>query len=319
MLFRSCPTPSSGHVGVDVIYYLKESSTELYYIEIYYEKHTRNIQKKPNDVYLFKVDMTSINLEEMECLKNWVIADTGYSGYNDLNNSDTINEIPKEFDFTVLDMSREIWEEIDDLKDAIRFIDLARDYSVSYIRVIASELGGFIYIRGEMGGIIYSYHVKTNTISLFPIPSTMMPTSHVLMWECRLEGDHREAKSIAVSKMIMELCVGEEYMNFCATCKQCLLAASLIKWSNETSLRRLQMYSLVSPWLMSTSVPFEVLITNEDVVSSKRKEPTWRKVLFGTHLHNVFSSTFYDGALYALGEQGELIVINNLGKEDYYS
>ncbi|PWA44092.1 hypothetical protein CTI12_AA529580 [Artemisia annua] len=50
--------------------------------------------------------------------------------------------------------------------------------------------------------------------------------------------------------MIMELCVGVEYMNFRATCKQCLLAAPLIKWSNETSLRRLQTHSPVSPLLM---------------------------------------------------------------------
>nr|GFD42446.1 alcohol dehydrogenase, C-terminal [Tanacetum cinerariifolium] len=28
------------------------------------------------------------------------------------------------------------------------------------------------------------------------IPSTMLPTSHVSMWECRLEDDHREAKCI---------------------------------------------------------------------------------------------------------------------------
>ncbi|GKB21119.1 hypothetical protein Tco_0855042 [Tanacetum coccineum] len=435
MLFGSCPCPSSGRVGVDVIYYLKGSSTELYYIEIYYEKGTRNIQKKPSDVYLFKVDMTSINWEERECLKNWVIADTGYSGYDDLNDSDTEN-----FDFTVLDTSREIWEEIDDLKDAIIFMDLAREHSVSYNRVIASDSGGFIHIRGEMGDIIYSYHVKTDTISLFPIPSPMLPTSHMLMWECRLEGDHGEAKSIVDSKVemenndeillrsgtddgvkfneshllntpfnlletIMELCVGVEYMNFRATCKQCLLAAPLIKWSNKTSLRKLQTYSLVSHWLMVVDKTRDIIIFTDpmagdnyfmknskvlfDVNSRKwcsrfgwllfkkihrysliffnpftnelrelpeaehffdsfcfsapptsldcmvvgfttktsyvyihlvNRERTWREVCFGNHPHNVCSSTFYGGGdLYALCEQGELIVINNLDKEDYYS
>jgi hypothetical protein len=55
-------------------------------------------------------------------------------------------------------------------------------------------------------------------------------------------------------EMIMELCVSVEYMNFRATCKQCLLAAPLKKWSNEASLRRLQTHSPVSPWLMVVDV-----------------------------------------------------------------
>lgn len=53
-----------------------------------------------------------------------------------------------------------------------------------------------------------------------------------------------------VLKMITELCVGVEYLNFRATCKRCQLSAPVIPRSNETSLRRLQTYSLPSPWLM---------------------------------------------------------------------
>nr|GEZ73704.1 hypothetical protein CTI12_AA475860 [Tanacetum cinerariifolium] len=95
-------------------------------------------------------------------------------------------------------------------------------------------------------------------------------------------------------EMIMELCVGVEYMNFRATCKQCLLAAPLIKWSNEASLRRLQTHSPVSPWLM---------------------KQTWRGLRFGTDPHTVCFSAFYGGDLFVFCEQ-EVIVINNLGKED---
>nr|GEZ74254.1 hypothetical protein [Tanacetum cinerariifolium] len=40
-----------------------------------------------------------------------------------------------------LDMASIKWEEMDDLKDANLFLDLSRDQSVSYSRVIASELG----------------------------------------------------------------------------------------------------------------------------------------------------------------------------------
>lgn len=48
-------------------------------------------------------------------------------------------------------------------------------------------------------------------------------------------------------KMIIEFCVGVEYLNFRATCKQCHLAAPMIQWSK---VGRLQTYSLASPWLM---------------------------------------------------------------------
>ncbi|KAJ0949643.1 hypothetical protein HanRHA438_Chr01g0040871 [Helianthus annuus] len=50
-----------------------------------------------------------------------------------------------------------------------------------------------------------------------------------------------------VLKTIMEFCVGVEYLNFHATCKQCHLAAPMIRWSKGG---RLQNYSLASPWLM---------------------------------------------------------------------
>lgn len=50
--------------------------------------------------------------------------------------------------------------------------------------------------------------------------------------------------------IIMELCVGVEYMKFRATSKHCHLAAPPIQWSSKTTLMRLHMYSLISPWLM---------------------------------------------------------------------
>ncbi|KAL8204915.1 hypothetical protein R6Q57_010538 [Mikania cordata] len=60
-----------------------------------------------------------------------------------------------------------------------------------------------------------------------------------------------------VLKMIMDFCVGVEYLNFRATCKQCHLAAPMVRWSKGG---RLQAYSLVSPWLM-------VLHKDEDIIS----------------------------------------------------
>nr|GFA83170.1 alcohol dehydrogenase, C-terminal [Tanacetum cinerariifolium] len=260
-----------------------------------------------------------------------------------------------ERDITDLDMSVvEIWEQMDDLKDTNFFVDLGRDHSVSYSHVIAAELGGFIHILGEIGDIIYSFHVKDNTISLLHTPSPMLPSSHVSLWEYRFEDDHGETKCIdskvemenndeILSKPvkhngvesseshllnilfnildpIIEHCVGVEYMNLRATCRQCHLALPLIKWSKETSLKRLEMYSTVSPWFVVLNrkqgiITFTDPMLGENYLMKNAQEPSWRPVR-----HNqrpIDSLTFYGGDLYALCKEGGLIVFSNLGKENY--
>nr|GEW19355.1 hypothetical protein CTI12_AA475860 [Tanacetum cinerariifolium] len=427
--------------------YLKGSSTELFYIEIAFDEETfdeeseNTTEKKPTDVCLFKSDMTCINWEERECFKDWDITsvNTRVPGCDDLEDSSSEDSVRSSEIWTnyyrpEMDMSRKVWEVIDDLKDAIFFMDVSCDYSVSYSPVVTSKLGGFIHIRGEMGKTIYSYNVKDNTISLSSIPSPMLPTSHVSMWECRLEDDHGEAKCVVDYKeemgnnnqeflrsgsdygvesknshllnipsdlleTIMELCLGVEYMNFRATCKRCLLVAPLIKWSNETSLRKLQTHSLVSPWLMVVDrkrgiITFtdpmsgdnyflknsKVLIDENDRICYSRfgwllfkkrdlnrlvffnpftddlrelpaanydleglcfsapptsldcmvvgfttervyfhfvnRQRTWRERRVDTNPHNVCFSAFYDRDLFVFCEEGEVIIINNLGKED---
>nr|XP_043624482.1 F-box protein At4g00893-like [Erigeron canadensis] len=175
-------------------------------------------------------------------------------------------------------MTAMMWEEMADPKNAVFFVDLVSDKSIFYRHAISSELGGYVHIRDETGKMIYSYDVEDKTISLSSVP---FPTCHMLLWECRLEGDHREAQCIIDSKregedkmlatsvmddkvefnsmmsesglqnipfhlleMIMEFCVGVEYMHFRATCKRCHLAAPLIPWSNKETA------TLISPWLM---------------------------------------------------------------------
>ncbi|GKC66913.1 hypothetical protein Tco_1099511 [Tanacetum coccineum] len=51
-------------------------------------------------------------------------------------------------------------------------------------------VGGYIQIRDKTNNILYSYHVKENTISLSSMPSLVPPTSNVSVWEGRLEDDH---------------------------------------------------------------------------------------------------------------------------------
>ncbi|GJT47632.1 hypothetical protein Tco_0973789 [Tanacetum coccineum] len=260
LLLGPSPFPSS-YIGCDRTHFLKGSCTELFYITVAF------LEGSLLGAYCFKLDMTSLRSEDIERFKDFDM---------------TGKDVKEEVDYSDLEMSRKMWEGMVDLKDAMFFMDLAGDRSVYYRPAIASEVGGNIYIRDKMGQIMYSCNVKNNTISLSSLPSRVLPTSHVSLWECRLEDGHGEAKCtidpkpeedqrvvrsvthnevefdgwnllnlpVDILETIMEHCVGVEYMNFRATCKHCHLAAPLIKWSTKTSIRKLQDYSLVSPWLM---------------------------------------------------------------------
>ncbi|MFS7908697.1 hypothetical protein Hanom_Chr01g00086181 [Helianthus anomalus] len=112
---------------------------------------------------------------------------------------------------------------------------------------------------------------------------------------CRLQGDRGEIKSrqqehkeyevggnstsveenmesrllntpFDVLKTIMEFCVGVEYLNFRATCKQCHLAAPMIRWSKGG---RLQNYSLASPWLMMLDTERGVISVTDPMFGDK--------------------------------------------------
>nr|GEU49536.1 cation/H+ exchanger, cation/H+ exchanger, CPA1 family [Tanacetum cinerariifolium] len=218
-------------------------------------------------VYLFKLDITSVKPEDMEKFKE---VDMSCKSWHDLE------------DFSDVLASMYLWEQLFDLKDGIFFVDLTRDNLTCYIPGIVSEPGGYIHIRDRMDNILYSYHVKEDTIS----PSLVLPTSNVSVWECRFEDDHGGAKCTPDSKqeksqivvrkesdneiglnewnllnlpfdileLIMEHCGSVEYLNFRATCKRCEAAAPLIQQSNKTSLMRLQTHSFVSPWLMVVDI-----------------------------------------------------------------
>nr|GEZ38300.1 cation/H+ exchanger, cation/H+ exchanger, CPA1 family [Tanacetum cinerariifolium] len=260
LLLGASPFPSS-NLCSDLTSFLKGSCKELFYIIVGFN------EGRLEGVYLFKLDMTTLKSEEIERFKNLDMSSMMWHEVEDLEDLDT---------------SKDMWEELIDLKDTIYFVDLTRDHAVYYKPETASDLGGYIHIRDRMGKILYSYHVENNTISLSSMPSLVQTTSNVSVWECRLKDGHEEAKCTIDSKqeeeqimvklvtdnkigfnesnllnlpfdileMIMEHCVGVEYMNFRATCKHCHLAAPLIHWGNKTSLGRLQAYSLLSPWLM---------------------------------------------------------------------
>ncbi|XP_076898969.1 uncharacterized protein LOC143552701 [Bidens hawaiensis] len=154
-----------------------------------------------------------------------------------------------------LDMDNLRWEKMEDLKDVAFFLDFAHDYSAFYS---PSGLGGYVHFLDEYGKVIHSYDFKNKTIAL----SSM--SEHRLHGEIKSQQEDGGGNEVArvdkeimesrllnvpfdVLKTIMEFCVGVEYLNFRATCKQCQLAAPMIQWSKGG---RLQTYSLLSPWLM---------------------------------------------------------------------
>nr|XP_043609453.1 uncharacterized protein LOC122581309 isoform X2 [Erigeron canadensis] len=269
LFFGPCPFVPS-HRCKHWIHFLKGSCSELFYIRVGFLDENK---KTPGDVYLFRLDLTRINWEDLEGLKNWDMTGMTHDDLNDLEYDD----------FNDLDTAREMWDEVRDLKGSNFFVDLGRDNSIFYTPTTGSEFGGFVHIRDKMDNVIYSYNVNYQTIILCPIPSPSLPTSHVLLWECSLPEDKEENISMVDNKkdedaivvrsvnngpigtdesgllsipfdvlaMLMEFCVGVEYMNFRATCKRCHLAAPLKQWRNKTALRSLQSYSLVSPWLMA--------------------------------------------------------------------
>ncbi|GJY93411.1 cation/H+ exchanger, CPA1 family protein [Tanacetum coccineum] len=261
LLLGAYPSPSWLRYD-DVTYIMKGYRTELFCFKVaFYEN-------RPEAVCFYKLDMTSVKSEDMERFKG---IDMSCKSWHDM--VDSFNDILT---------SMGLWEQLFDLQDAVFFLDLGRDNLAYYRPGIASELGGYIHIRDKMDNILYSYHVKENTISLSSMPSLVLPTSNISVWEFRLEDDHGGAKSTLYSnqeenqilaksvtdneielnewnllnlpfdvmKLIIEHCGSVEYMNFRATCKRCEVAAPLIQWSNKTSLMKLQKYSLVSPWLM---------------------------------------------------------------------
>ncbi|PWA64353.1 hypothetical protein CTI12_AA345250 [Artemisia annua] len=260
MLFAGRPDPPF-HRGSKRKYFLTGSNSELFCIII-----GLNFDVETDTTFstmsLNKVDMTSIDWAKLEGLKRL----------------DLTAKSPEEMEeeFNEMELSSEIWEKIEDLKDGNFFVDLARDNLVAYSPAVASEFGGKIHIRSKTGKIIYSYNLSDGSILLSSMfPSPVLPTSRVSVWECRLAVDYAKAtqevedkdREIVVRQMIMEFCIGLEYLNFRATCKRCHLAAPVLQWRGEAALKRLENYSLLSPWLM--------------VVDKKRGVVTFEDPLFG--------------------------------------
>ncbi|XP_071737157.1 uncharacterized protein [Rutidosis leptorrhynchoides] len=260
LLFGTTPSTPRLSRCLEFITLLKGSGTELFYIFVDFSDEAK---KTLADVFLFK----------------WVMSSTTWKELTDVDRES-------------YKMKRIMWKEIGDLKDSVFFVDLACDNCVFYRHSIASELGGCIHIRDDTGKMIYSYDVEDRTI----FPSYMsFQASHLTLWDCSFEvvrGDSKQEtneddkiiiRSVTdgvdescpnylpfhILEMIMELCVGVEYMHFRATCKHFRLAAPLMQWSNKVAMSRLQTYSVISPWLMVVDKNREIVTFTDPLLGDK--------------------------------------------------
>ncbi|GJR26069.1 hypothetical protein Tco_1102301 [Tanacetum coccineum] len=215
--------------GHEFLLFLSRSNTELFCIIIGL-KFDVIIDTSFSLVSLHKLDMTSLNWGKLEGLKKWDITGKrpGELEEEEINN---------------MFNSSEIWEQMEDLKDGNFFVDLARDDSVAYSPTIASEFGDNIHIRSRMGKVIYSYNLSDRTILLSSMfPSPLLPTSHVSVWDCRLAADYAKAKQE----------VGDTVPWITQQANACQISSvtCFVQWRGEVALKRLQNYSVLSPWLM---------------------------------------------------------------------
>ncbi|KAJ9539768.1 hypothetical protein OSB04_026274 [Centaurea solstitialis] len=185
-----------------------------------------------------------------------------------------------------LDITSMAWVEMEELEDTSLYMDMDGGL---FGGIVASGFGGgYVHIINKVDKVVYSYNVKDKTIRMSSLKHYLdLTPSYLAVWpmpdpEFRLQTD---GKCIAVSKaderkkdemvvkevvheeeeeieanhvlnlpfhvleMMLEFCVGVEYLNFRATCKLCHLAAPLV--NGKVPQRRLKTYSSVSsPWLM---------------------------------------------------------------------
>ncbi|XP_071716342.1 uncharacterized protein [Rutidosis leptorrhynchoides] len=187
VMFGVCPYSESNRERHDL--FIKGYDTELFCVNVYYLWKTKKIA----DVPLFRLDIGSIKSEELECLKKWDVSDKKW---------DIIEEVDFE-ELRDLGITLNMWEEMKDLKDGIFYADLGRDGSIYYNPTVGSELGGggYIHIRDRMEEILHVYHVRDKTIIPSPMPSRVVSTTHVSMWEgTRLEDDDVEDKCTTTFK-----------------------------------------------------------------------------------------------------------------------
>ncbi|GJZ06015.1 hypothetical protein Tco_0539808 [Tanacetum coccineum] len=124
-----------------------------------------------------------------------------------------------------------------------------------------------------------------------------------------------------VLEMIIESCVGVEYMNFRASCKLCYLAVPIIQWSNQTASKRLHFdFSAPPTSLDCMVVQFTSLCKCHVHIHFVGRESSWHQYALssGNNDPDLFRfPAFYGGDVYALCYGKGVDFFKGLGIEDH--
>ncbi|GJT20962.1 hypothetical protein Tco_0890899 [Tanacetum coccineum] len=124
--------------------------------------------------------------------------------------------------------------------------------------------------------------------------------------------------------MVMEFSVGVEYLKFRSACKTCHFAAPLIPWNNGKASKRLQKYSLPTPWLIAFD-KHKGIITFTDPMFGDKYFITPQELICDFKIKGSSFSVpptspdLFGRDLYDLRDDRGLDVFDEMVREDQYS
>ncbi|PWA88479.1 hypothetical protein CTI12_AA120140 [Artemisia annua] len=248
---------------------MKGSCTELFIILI----GLKNMGKTVVAVNVFKLDKNNMSWEEMEDLKDTILC-VNLAMDSSCFVSPAISSSELGGYIHILDSEKIIYS-YHVKEKTISLSPMPYLAGINNISVWAMfECTGLEHFhvdyKQEKEGDREDYEVESHLLN-FPFRVLNMKD-----YECRLESDNADSKQendkdvdilvrsvkgdedethllnlpLHVLEMVMKFSVGVEYLKFRSTCKHCHLAAPLIQWNNGKALKRLQEYSLLSPWVI---------------------------------------------------------------------
>ncbi|KAK9073797.1 hypothetical protein SSX86_006391 [Deinandra increscens subsp. villosa] len=234
MSYNLCPAHNNFN---SIDRFVKGSGKDLFCIGLCFTYETAI-----GNVYLFKLDFTSMMWEEMVDLKDAIFFLEVASGYSTCYYDSLVNSEVGGYVHIIGESGKVIY--------SYHAKDRTMSVSSTPLVVQKSQVSAWAMLESRL------------EIDLAESKQEEEEDKDTEIVVRGIEGDESEFDittgeshllhiPVDVLKMIMELCTGREYMRFRATCKLCYsVAPPILQWRSKTTLRRLQMYSLGSPLLM---------------------------------------------------------------------
>ncbi|GJV52473.1 Toll/interleukin-1 receptor domain-containing protein [Tanacetum coccineum] len=201
-------------------------------------------------VYVFKLDMDNMRWEELGDLKETILSvqlpTTSSTFYSPATASSELGGTNHVSPWAMLECTRQ--EKKGDMEDGILV------QSVKGNQQVESHLPNFQFPGLTMNEFCVGLVENNNRLESENTDSKQEGDKDVNILVRQVKGDEDESHllnlPLHVLGMIMEFSVGIDYLRFRSTCKSCHLASPVIPWNNRKASKRLQKYSLPSPWLI---------------------------------------------------------------------